>query len=206
MVKIYVVIKKEDDPYMCTAEKLVRKGMAIKLTTLASIPNCAIVLNPLAHTYIKNVDRSYVEKCGLVAIDVSWKSGIGILKNIRKGIQRILPILIASNPINYGKPFKLSTAEAIAAALYITGYIEHAFSILQHFKWGQYFLELNKSRLEKYSRIESDEELEKIQMELLGIDEFMSKNSKLIDLLHKIVLQNYHHNSLNTHTIRINEH
>lgn len=188
MVDIYVMTGGEDDPSMCTAEKLVKKGLAKRITRVRDIPYCSIVLNPLAYTYIKYSDRYYVDRCGITAIDISWKRGIERLKSIRRGLQRVIPILIAVNPVNYGKPFKLSTAEAIAAALYITGFKDYATEILKLFKWGEQFVELNKERLEIYSRAKDDNEIELIEMSILGINGENLISKRVIDLLHRLAV------------------
>lgn len=37
-----------------------------------------------------------------------------------------VPFLIATNPVNYGKPWRLNCVEALAAGFYITGHPEWA--------------------------------------------------------------------------------
>ncbi|MEM2697848.1 MAG: DUF367 family protein [Ignisphaera sp.] len=181
MPRLLILTKGEDNLGMCTAERLIRRGKARRIGRVGEIPKCSIVLNPYAYSYLKRSDRLWIEECGLVAIDVSWREGIEFLKNIRRGQHRVLPILIAVNPINYGKPFKLSTVEALAAALLITGFSDEAREILEEFKWGPQFIEVNRDRLFKYTNALTDDEIDEIQRELFNI----TTSKKIIEILHR---------------------
>ncbi len=168
--KIYVIRLPGDNPKMSTALKLVRLGLAVRAGSPAQVPRGTIILNPAAKEVLAPQDRHVIESRGITVIDASWNRGISdILKAaVRlRGEHRVLPALKAGNPINYGILTKLSSAEAVAAALYITGFKEAAEAILSKFKWGHTFLELNKEVLDQYSRAGSREEVLKTQLELL---------------------------------------
>lgn len=79
------------------------------------------------------------------------------------GAPRCLPYLIAANPVNYGVPTKLSTVEALAAALYIAGFKEKGERLLSIFKWGPYFIELNRELLDGYARAKNSAEVVELQ-------------------------------------------
>lgn len=52
---------------------------------------------------------------------------------------------MATNPTNYGKPWRLNCVEALAAAFYITGFDAYAERLLSGFGWGESFWEVNRS-------------------------------------------------------------
>lgn len=54
-----------------------------------------------------------------------------------------VPYLLATNPTNYGKPWRLNCVEALAATFYITGFDQHAETLLSSFGWGDSFWKVN---------------------------------------------------------------
>ena len=104
--------------------------------------NNAILLHPFSSIVIRTEDADLIKENGLIVLDCSWKN-IFNLENVSTKNSRKLPSLIAANPANYGKWEKLSSAEALAAALYITKFTNLADLILSKFSWGNEFKKLN---------------------------------------------------------------
>jgi len=164
--RIFVYHERACDPFKCTALRLARLGKVRVVWRVSDVPRGCIVLNPVSSTALSPADREAAERRGIVAVDCSWKNLSRVFKCIR-GVHRALPFLVAANPINYGMPTKLSTAEAVAATLYILGFKKEAERILACFKWGASFLELNRELLEKYSSAKNSEEIIEIQSNYL---------------------------------------
>jgi pre-rRNA-processing protein TSR3 len=162
-VKIVVYHAGQCDPRKCTALKLKRHGLVRIVRQLRFLQRRAVVLNPFSEIAFSPADRKRIEDFGLAGLDFSWERAENVLlKNVR-GTSRCLPFLIAGNPVNFGKPTKLSTVEALAAALYIAGFREEAAELLSIFKWGHTFLELNRERLESYAGAKDSTEVVKLQ-------------------------------------------
>jgi pre-rRNA-processing protein TSR3 len=113
-------------------------------------------------------DRDRVRDFGLVALDCSWEHAEKVLLTHVKGTCRCLPILIAGNPVNFGKATKLTTAEAIAAALYIAGFVQQAIDLLSIFTWGHTFLDLNRERLDCYATAKDSSGIVELQKVLFA--------------------------------------
>lgn len=56
----------------------------------------------------------------------------------------LVPYLLACNPTNYGKPWRLNCVEALAATFYITGFDSYAEKLLSNFGWGASFYKVNR--------------------------------------------------------------
>jgi pre-rRNA-processing protein TSR3 len=155
------------DPRKCTGLRLKRRGLARVVTRTRFLPKRAVVLNPFAQIAFSPSDKYRVENFGLVALDCSWEHAQKVLSGHVKGTSRGLPILIASNPVNFGKLTKLSTAEAIAAAFYISGFKKESEQLLSIFTWGHTFFELNGELLDNYAHAKDSSEIVEMQTRLL---------------------------------------
>ena len=152
---VYVLLLKQDDPRKCTAAKMARHGFAKPLFRLRQVPRRSIVLNPFASEILLPCDRNLAQENGLVVVDCSWEKVQSAFAIRMQGEARRLPTLLAANPVNYAKPHKLSSAEALAAALIVMGFREAAVRLLGLFKWGETFLTLNDQPLRYYSSANS---------------------------------------------------
>jgi pre-rRNA-processing protein TSR3 len=166
-VPIYVYDEGECDPKRCTAKKLIRLGLAKEVHDLRRPPRGCLVLDPSAEKAVSAEDRDLVQANGILVMDLSWKN-IEHFPKIGKGsFPRALPYLLAANPTNWGKPMKLSSAEAVAAALYIVGFKEQAKVLLSKFSFGEQFLILNQEPLERYSQARTSAEVVAIQSDYI---------------------------------------
>ncbi len=111
-----------------------------------------------------------MQRFGIAGINCSWNrlDDIPFTKMGNGRNQRVLPVLFAANPVNYGRPFKMNTAEAMAATLYIVGLKADAESIMSLFNYGPEFIRLNFEALEAFSKCTSSAEVEILHNEMIG--------------------------------------
>eukprot|EP01012_Entosiphon_sulcatum_P042542 TRINITY_DN56604_c0_g1_i1.p1 TRINITY_DN56604_c0_g1~~TRINITY_DN56604_c0_g1_i1.p1 ORF type:complete len:326 (-),score=70.43 TRINITY_DN56604_c0_g1_i1:3-959(-) len=139
------------DPKRCTGRRLERLGALRCLEVKYRFRG--ICLSPRGTQMVAPDDRDVLERGGLAVVDCSWKQlGNVPWQKMKMGSERILPFLVAANPVNFGKPMQLSCAEALAAALYICGHGRDAEELMDKFKWGPEFISLNRDLLEGYSK------------------------------------------------------
>ncbi len=156
-MQINVLMFNQDDPKKCTAAKLVRFGLAKKITTLRSK---TALLHPFAADTLLNSEKRIFHS--ITAIDCSWNKAEKMFQKKYSGIPRKLPPLLAGNPVNYSKINKLTTVEALSAAAFILGNKELCSDLLAKFNWGHTFLELNENLLNDYQSAQSEDDINSI--------------------------------------------
>ncbi|MFW5937352.1 MAG: DUF367 family protein [Halanaeroarchaeum sp.] len=163
-MQVHVRYEGDDDPEKCTARKLSRFDMAELHRSNRATPY-GVVLDPFAEQALSPADRSVGDV--LVALDVSWDTAEADGVELR-GEHRALPYLVAANPVNFGRPFRLTSVEALAAALIVLGERPHAEDLLSKFTWGETFLELNDEPLRRYAACEDSSDVVAVQEEYLN--------------------------------------
>ncbi len=161
-VRVGYVYLHQDDPSKSTMKKLHKFSLAnpIQKEKMSGY----MVIRYDAEKIILPSDRSTVARKGICIIEGSWKLN-DLLANYRRGVERKLPVLMAGNPVNFGKFNTLSSVEALASALYITGFSEQAERVMSKFNWGHTFLEINGELLKSYSNCNNMSDIEEVYRE-----------------------------------------
>ncbi|KAJ7180794.1 hypothetical protein C8R46DRAFT_1070632 [Mycena filopes] len=137
------------DPRRCSGKKLARLGLIKELKVGSRFRG--IVVSPKGTQPISPSDREIILKGGLAVVECSWARLDDVpFGKIASPHERLLPYLLATNPTNYGKPWRLNCVEALAAAFYITGFDSYADRLLSGFGWGGAFWKVNRTYFERY--------------------------------------------------------
>ncbi|MCD5425394.1 MAG: DUF367 family protein [Methanosarcinaceae archaeon] len=160
-MNLYIYHTQRCNPKKCTGKKMARFNLAQMVKDIQKIPKRTIVLNPIAKQVISKKDKAQ----NIAVLDCSWKEVEDIFPKLIKIniISRALPFLVAANSVNFGRPFKLTSVEAFAAALYILDKKDEAKNVLSKFSFGDIFLEMNYELLEEYSNAKNSFEIIEIQ-------------------------------------------
>ena len=117
---------KQDDPRKCSAAKLVN------LSCKTCYANCIthIDFKPIFKKTLLKSDRKLAHS--ITGIDCSWNLAVPAFKNHFIAYQESFHHYWQENPMNYSKLNKLSTVEALAAAVYIMGDSELMHTLLKN--------------------------------------------------------------------------
>lgn len=166
----YVYHLAQDDPKKCTARKMAKFNMVKLVTKLTQVPAGALALDPFAEKALSPADVDIACERGILGVDCSWKIAevtFDSLKTKKRIEGRALPFMVAVNPVNYGKPFKLSTLEAMAATFYILGYKEKCMELLNLYNWGIQFIKMNQLPLDDYAAAKDSKGVVQAQKEYI---------------------------------------
>jgi pre-rRNA-processing protein TSR3 len=174
-VRLFIALAGEDHPKACTGRRLLARGLARPARTGSRNPGRPITLDPHAALPLSAEDRSRVDSAGILAVDCSWNqlAARGRLptdptETGHPPPRRRLPILVAANPQHYGRVTELNTVEALSAAVYLLGCPGQAARLLEGFRGGPQFLEINRARLDAYAAAVDAEAVKAVERDLFG--------------------------------------
>jgi len=154
------------DPRRCSGKKLSRLGLIKELKIGSRFRG--IVVSPKATQVVSPSDRQYILNAGVAVVECSWARLDDVpFGKIASPHERLLPYLLATNPTNYGKPWRLNCVEALAATFYMTGFDSYAEKLLSKFGWGASFYKVNRSFLEIYRKCETSADIEAAQKKVM---------------------------------------
>jgi pre-rRNA-processing protein TSR3 len=173
------------DPRRCSGKRLIRLGLIKSLHLSQRFSG--VIISPHAKRVISVADKDLIESQGAAVIECSWaridevpwtkfnaksrrtnSESLDMDRVVGKSQEqtacdRLLPYLVAANTVNYGKPWKLNCAEALAASFAICGHMDWAEQILAPFSYGQSFLDINSELLERYANCQDEAELKRTE-------------------------------------------
>ncbi|KAL8476105.1 hypothetical protein ACS0TY_028682 [Phlomoides rotata] len=149
----------------CDAKRCTGRKLELRVSSSFG----GVVLSPTGTQCVSQEDLDLIKRRGLAVVDCSWARLEDVpFTKLRCVAPRLLPWLVAANPVNYGRPCQLSCVEALAAALIICGEEETGNLLLSKFKWGHAFLSLNRELLKAYSKCQNGADMIVVQNEWLS--------------------------------------
>ena len=169
-VPLHIIHLDQDDPKKCTARKLASRDLATLHFSTRRPPRRGYLLDPSSGIILGPDDIPLINRgAALVALDCSWKrleESLDVISKISPRLEgRTLPLVLAANPVSWGRPGRLSTAEALAMCLVLMDHDDQAQRLLAPFSWGEQFFLLNAEPLSAYKNANTREEMIDLQWE-----------------------------------------
>lgn len=150
------------DAKRCSGKRLQHFGLLRQLSIGTKHPG--VIISPNAKTILSPADTPLLEQFGCAVVECSWVRIAEIpWSRIGGKCERLLPYLVAANPVNYGRPWRLNCVEALAACFMICGKTEWAEQVLEHFPYGEPFLKINRGLFRRYARQEDEDGIKKVE-------------------------------------------
>ncbi|ODV78950.1 DUF367-domain-containing protein [Suhomyces tanzawaensis NRRL Y-17324] len=165
------------DPKRCSGKKLERLGLIKNMRVGQKFQG--VVVSPNGKGVVCPNDLEIVESNGAAVVECSWARLDEVPFNKIGGKnERLLPYLVAANPVNYGRPWRLNCVEALAACFAIVGHIDWAEMLLENFSWGLTFLKINEELIQVYQKCTDSESVTEAQENWLKKIEEEAKERK----------------------------
>jgi pre-rRNA-processing protein TSR3 len=125
-----------------------------------------VIITPNGKSTLSPADKPLLDQYGAAVVECSWARTKEVQwSKVGGKCERLLPYLVAANTVNYGKPWRLNCAEAMAAAFAICGHLDWAAQVLAPFSYGAAFLEINSSLFKKYAACEDEAGVKRAEQE-----------------------------------------